>query len=115
MKKQTEYLFLILTLLVIANVGCSPKTNLTDKDPNDYTLTSNSTKWETESYFCPVCLTTIDHSEFLSKVCNNCGTVSRYHLDFKSRSCRKIIKDSKWIWQYKYEDRTELSEKRLHD
>ena len=78
--------------------------NLPDKDPNDYTLTKSSTSWLTEKY-CPKCKATIGHDEWMSEICNNCGTIySGLFSEIRSskRVYRQIIQDGKWVYQYKY-------------
>lgn len=112
---------LMLIICVATMASCSEETrvhfgatNLPDKDPKDHTLTSNSSKWTMDT-FCPKCLTTIEHSEFMSAICNSCGTVYNDCLAFRNRSHRQIVQNKKWVWQYKYGYGSEISEKRLHD
>jgi hypothetical protein len=78
------------------------KAKLPDKDPNDFRLTNNSTNWETEDY-CPQCKATIGHREYMSDVCNTCGTVfDRYGIIGRRRSYRQIVQNGRWVIQYKY-------------
>jgi hypothetical protein len=75
---------------------------LKEKDPKDYTLTWNSTEWSTGRY-CPKCKNWIYHSEFMSGVCNSCGSVFHSCLAFNYKSVRQIYSGGKWIWQVKYD------------
>lgn len=85
---------------------------LPNKDPNDFTLTSNSIEWETEQ-FCPNCKASTDTDERFAGVCNNCGKIHTKPFWSPYRSYRKIIKGSKWVYQYKFEgDKTEIVEKK---
>lgn len=75
---------------------------LPNKDPNDYTLTESSTPWKADSSFCRVCKKTTSHSEFMSGVCNGCGSFNDQPL--YRRSHRKLYIDGKWKVQYKYKN-----------
>jgi len=74
---------------------------LEEKDPKDFRLTWNSTKWSSGEY-CPKCKNWIGFSEFMSGVCNSCGSVFNNCLSFKKRSARQIYYGGKWVWQIRY-------------
>ncbi len=92
------------------------KQPLTPKDPTDFTLTDNSTEWDTD-YFCPHCKNTVSLREEMAKVCNSCGGFVNWMSDYKLRSFRQIWNGSKWVWQYKYgneRDQIILSDNPIH-
>ena len=73
---------------------------LPDKDPEDLSLTDNSTKW-TSYEACPNCLSYVSVSEQIKKVCPHCGHVAQWMGWARVRRYRKIVKDGKWIYQYR--------------
>ena len=80
----------------------SLEAKLPDKDPNDFRLSSSSSIWYTDTY-CPTCYKSTSHEERMARICNGCGTYDKQLL-YAQRAYRKIVKNGKWIWQYKYED-----------
>lgn len=83
--------------------------NLPDKDLTDYTLNKSSTPW-IKDYYCKECKATATLDEMRSDICNDCGLIRD---NFTSgRTMRQVVKDGKWVWQYRYEDgTTEITEK----
>lgn len=72
------------------------------KDPTDYTKDSLSTGWKTDDRYCTKCLKSTNHDEFMSDICNNCGSFNtqvRY-----CRVYRKIYIDGAWKYQVRYKD-----------
>ncbi len=108
---------MLTSALALFGCGGSVKTLRTpskEKDPNDYTLTESSTVWGTDR-FCSTCKATTGHREYMSQVCNTCGTISNTIIPFDYRSYRQIYKDKKWVWQYKYvNNKFEILERPVH-
>lgn len=94
------------------NLFKRPKpTEKRSKDPNDFTLTSLSTSWETSHSYCRKCNSETGHREFMAQVCNSCGEFN--NIDLRGRSFRKIYIDGKWKYQYKYRNgKTEIVDKK---
>jgi hypothetical protein len=70
------------------------------KDPKDYMKTSLSTTWEADDRYCEKCDKSTSHSEFMSDICNSCGSFNT-QIRF-GRSYRKIKIDGKWKYQIRY-------------
>jgi hypothetical protein len=83
--------------------------NLPAKDPADFTLTDSSKRWESED-FCPHCLSTIGHDEFMSGICNSCGEQDGKYDVFPNRAVREIWNGEKWVFQYKERGNIRISE-----
>lgn len=73
-----------------------------DKDPKDYTKSKLSTEWQTEDYYCYHCKKSTGHSEYMSDICNSCGSFST-QVRF-GRVYRKIYLNGKWRFQVRYKD-----------
>ena len=81
------------------------------KDPNDFTLTYNSSEWKTSNTWCPNCLSEVGHGEYMADVCNHCGEhsdIMRY-----GRSYRKIWNGDRWVVQYKFRSSNPKLEKAI--
>ena len=76
-----------------------PTKVLPNKDPNDFTLTKSSTSWVTQRYFCKKCKSETSHREFMSNICNSCGSFEHQELNYKIH--RYIYLDGKWVKQAK--------------
>lgn len=72
---------------------------LPDKDPEDLSLTDNSTKW-TSYRACPNCYYGIDVFIENKEICPKCGHIGKGYWGI-TRRYRKIVKDGKWIYQYR--------------
>jgi predicted RNA-binding Zn-ribbon protein involved in translation (DUF1610 family) len=75
---------------------------LPDKDPNDFTLTENSTPWVSYEA-CPSCKKNLTTRNQLDKICPACGHIGGRVYWTVTIFCRMIVKDGKWIYQYKNE------------
>lgn len=88
-------------------------TNLFDplpaKDPNDWSLTKSSTPWAYHK-FCEICDAEVGHEEYMTSICNRCGGYGKLYR----RSYRKIFNGEKWVWQYKFRNKSKVSETCLH-
>lgn len=73
---------------------------LTDKDPLDFTLTKYSTPWQIDKRHCTKCKASVGHTEFMSEVCNTCGSFNC--MDRMGRSYREIFIGGQWKYQIKY-------------
>lgn len=70
------------------------------KDPNDYTKCELSTGWKVDHYYCTKCKKSSDHDEYISSICNVCGSFCT--IESLGRTYRKIYIDGKWKYQIKY-------------
>lgn len=105
-------IFEILKVLLIFSIGWyfSYKTKtlskkqlpeiLPEKDPLDFSLTSSSTEWKLDQHHCKECKASVGHEEYMSDVCNTCGSFKC--MDLMGRIYRKIFIDGKWKYQIKY-------------
>lgn len=76
-----------------------------DKDPTDYTKSWSSTHWSYDAHYCSACKCTTGHAEYMSDICNHCGSFRTQVLH--GRSYRKIKLDGKWKYQVKYRNGNE--------
>lgn len=75
------------------------------KDPKDYTKDELSTGWKGDAMYCTACNKSTGHNEFMSDICNSCGS---FHTQkHYGRSYRKIYIDGSWKYQVRYKDGTE--------
>ena len=81
------------------------KKPLQSKDPKDYTKDKLSTDWESDNTYCNVCKKSTEHEEFMSDICNGCGSFNT-QIRF-GRSYRKIYIDGSWKYQVRYKNGTE--------
>ena len=85
------------------NSTATTTTNITgSKDPNDYTLNDLSTAWISEDHYCVKCKKSTGHNEYMSDICNSCGswnTQKRY-----GRVYRQILINGVWKFQIKYKE-----------
>lgn len=95
---QTIYVDEKLRLTGLPSLDAIPF--LSDKDPDDWTLTASSTQWLTET-FCPRCKKPTCHEEKMAKICNGCGYEMGHGEAWRLRTYRKIILNGKWVYQYK--------------
>jgi len=70
------------------------------KDPNDYKKCSLSTEWKSDDTHCTKCKKSTGHNEYMSDICNGCGSFNT-QVRF-GRSYRKIKVDGKWKYQVRY-------------
>ncbi len=75
------------------------------KDPKDYTLDKLSTPWKVDSQFCKFCRKSTSHSEYMSDICNGCGSFNTQSSN--GRSYRKIYIDGEWKYQVRYKNGNE--------
>ena len=73
---------------------------LSDKDPNDNTLTESSKSWKRESY-CPQCYAKTSFGERMADICDSCGFFGDV-LILNYRVYREIYHEGSWKYQYKY-------------
>jgi hypothetical protein len=73
---------------------------LPPKDPNDYTLTESSKPWASDEVYCKTCKKSCGHEEFMSSICNGCGSYGTQERF--GRSYREIWNGVKWVTQFKY-------------
>jgi len=76
--------------------------SLVSKDPKDYTKCKLSTGWESDRIYCSACKKSTGHNEYMSDICNGCGSFNT-QIRF-GRSYRKIYIDGKWKFQIKYKN-----------
>lgn len=76
--------------------------NSVSKDPKDYKKDELSTHWMGESTYCSVCKKSTDHDEWMSAICNGCGSFNT-QIRF-GRSYRKIYIDGSWKYQIRYQN-----------
>jgi len=115
-------LFLCIGLVIILGIFYNwiycPKwkksSNLEPKDPMDWTLTLNSRAWQIDNY-CPTCKARVGRDERMASICNKCGSYERWLLIQECRSFRQIWNGEKWVWQYKFQNESKISERNLHD
>ena len=72
-----------------------------NKNPNDFSLTLNSTEWWNEEYYCPRCKCETNEQEYINGFCTSCGYVGSHN---RNRLVRMIIQNNKWVVQYKYKN-----------
>jgi len=76
------------------------KPDFESKDPNDLTLTKLSKPWIGDRRYCSICKKSTGHYEYMSGICNSCGSFESQVI--YGRSYRKIKINGKWKVQYKY-------------
>ncbi|AGO47464.1 hypothetical protein Phi19:3_gp060 [Cellulophaga phage phi19:3] len=75
------------------------------KDPSDYKKCSLSSEWYSDNHYCTKCKKSTGHNEYMSDICNGCGsfdTQKRF-----GRSYRKIMIEGKWKYQVRYKNGNE--------
>jgi len=75
------------------------------KNPSDYKQCKLSTGWSPDDHHCTSCMKSTEHREYMSGICNGCGSF-KTQVRFE-RSWRKIFIDGEWKYQIKYKDGTE--------
>lgn len=93
------FVFVLSKLYISDRREGQEETNLPPKDPEDWTLTPSSTQWRRNDY-CPKCKNTVGHHEFMSKICNSCGTST----SMGQRASRTLWNANNWVTQHKYPD-----------
>lgn len=78
------------------------KKTLKNKNPDDYTKCESSTDWQSDNMHCGKCLKSTSHSEYISDICNGCGSFNT-QVSF-GRSYRKIYVDGVWKYQIRYKN-----------
>jgi hypothetical protein len=78
------------------------KRSLDSKDPKDYTKCRLSTNWHSDDHYCSACRRSTGHNEYMSDICNGCGSFKTQEL--YGRSYRQIYIDGKWKYQIKYKN-----------
>lgn len=78
---------------------------LGNKDPKDYKKCKFSTEWLADKIYCTKCKCSTGHNEYMSDICNNCGTFNTQKK--YGRSYRKIMVHGVWKYQVRYKDGTE--------
>jgi hypothetical protein len=71
-----------------------------NKDPMDYKKCSLSTDWDIDPHHCTKCQKSTSHREYISDVCNSCGSFDTQVLH--GRSYRKIKEHGEWRYQVRY-------------
>jgi hypothetical protein len=73
-----------------------------NKNPEDYTKDELSTNWKSDRNYCENCMKSTDHNEYMSDICNSCGSFNtQVHF---GRSYRRIVIDGSWNYQIRYRD-----------
>jgi hypothetical protein len=78
---------------------------LGSKDPKDYAKDKLSTGWQSDINHCNVCKKSTGHNEFMSDICNSCGSFNTQVA--MGRTYRKIYIDGKWKYQIRYRNGVE--------
>lgn len=76
--------------------------HIKEKYPKDYTLSESSTEWLSERSYCKKCSCTTAHNEFMSDICNTCGSFNTQER--MGRSYRTIWYQGKWQYQVRYRE-----------
>ena len=76
-----------------------------NKDPKDYKKCKLSTNWGSDDHYCNVCKKSTTTNEYLSAICNGCGSFNT-QVRF-GRSYRKIYINGMWKYQIRYKEGTE--------
>lgn len=92
--------------IIIGFLGLTKNINFpivkASKDPNDYTKDDLSTDWYGDDHYCNKCKKSTSHNEYMSSICNTCGSFDKQIV--YGRSYRKIYIDGRWKYQVRYKN-----------
>lgn len=67
------------------------KYDMRSKDPKDYTKSDLSTEWKSDNTYCSKCMKSTGHNEYMSDICNNCGSFNTQIRFGRSYSNAKFL------------------------